>query len=462
MRILPTFICLAALLAAPAAIGQTRDAEPPKDTKQSRDTKPPRDVKPVRATTPPRDTGAPAGLKSEVPEDEQLGPGKIPIPTRPYDDRVAATPDVNQHATYASFRKDDQMDDAARARHPLPEGYSYSQRFFPSDFCGPAAVANHIIWLEQTAYPDISAEPNAFAAAMKLAFTLGWSYMKTVTEPEEDDDGWSDIPEGKGTKAHDLLNGAIKFLREKNVPIKAVRVTSSYDMELKGKVNTRGAPFFFDIEKPDEQTIHSALHRRSIVVTLHGHFVPLTQKIFEAPNSIAASPQKLRWSAPRLERKGGHYAAAVGYGTGSHGTFKPDRTLYHDSSARNRGKKFQTVYDWNVVTKDDFATNPVLVRYHKGGSLEREHLRCPFAPDPIKDGRGQNWSLECRGTLHGHAVAHWSNQEKNEPEAPLRGGMPDIGSEPSSFYGADRVEILEAVFEIEIEEPTQGGPVRQR
>lgn len=400
--------------------------------------KPPEKEKPGRATGP-----------AEV----QLG--SIKLPKKPYDARIPYTPDIDQHATWQSFLFHPAMDDGARERNRPPAEYNYDTRVFLNhDFCGPAAIANQLVWLARTAYPQITDEPNNYAAAMMIADELGRNYMNTVSG------GWDEFsaPTGGGTTVHDVINGTLRYLAESNVKVKTVRVTSAFDYGLDGKVEMNGVPLQVDIAKPEEADIHSAVRRRSIVVTIHGHYKPgLPDDFSVAQNAMLTTPP-LDWKSSRLTRFGGHWAAPIGYGVGAYGTYKADKTLYHDSAGPNRKVESQTVRDWDMVSADNFDNNPALIRYEKGTKLQREALRCSFAPKPFKDADGQNWSLECRGNLYGHHTSY--KPVGSDKAAEYRGGMPNANSKVGAYNGAATVGVLEGLFEFEIMDPPKSGPKR--
>lgn len=404
----------------------------------------------VRDTSKPPEREKPA--RATGPAQAQLG--SIKLPKKPYDARIPYTPDIDQHATWQSFLSHPAMDDGARDRNRPPAEYNYNTRIFLNhDFCGPAAIANQLVWLDRTAYPQITDEPNDYAAAVMIADDLGRNYMDTVSG------GWDEFsaPTGGGTTAHDMINGTLRYLAERNVKVKTVRVTSAFDYGLDGKVETNGVPLQVDIAKPDEADIHSAVQRRSIVVTIHGHYKPgLPDDFVVSQNTLAVEPSG--WNSSRLTRFGGHWAAPVGFGVGSNASFKADKTLYHDSAGSNNKVESQTVRDWDIVSADTFDHNPTLVRYEKGVTLQREALRCPFAPKPIKDADGQNWSLECRGNLYGYLTSY--KPVGSEKDAEYRGGMPHPNSAVGGFGGAATVGVLEGAFEFEIMDPPETGPKR--
>lgn len=404
-----------------------------------------------RATlqTPEKDRPGRATGPAQV----QLGP--IKLPKKPYDARIPYTPDIDQHSTWQSFLFHPAMDDGARERNRPPAQYNYNTRVFLNyDFCGPAAIANQLVWLDRTAYPQITDEPNNYAAAMMMANELGRkNYMNTVSGV------WDEYstPIGGGTTAHDMVNGTLRYLAERNVKVKTVRVTSAFDYGLDGKVEMNDVPLQVDIAKPEEADIHSAVRRRSIVVTIHGHYKPgLPDDYAVEKNAYAAPP--LDWKSSRLTRFGGHWAAPVGYGVGTYGTYQADKTLYHDSAGPNRKVESQTVRDWDMVSADNFDNNPLLIRYVKGSKLPREALRCSFAPKPLKDADDKNWSLECRGNLYGHHTSY--KPVSSDQAAEYRGGMPNINSKVGAFKGATAVGVLEGLFEFEIMDPPKSGPKR--
>lgn len=401
------------------------------------------------ATKPPRDTGSD---KKWTTQSGQIQLGPIELPAVEVDARTTESPDIDQTSTWSEYLS--KLDPQTKAKYTPPDEYNLNWRVLPGNFCAPAAVANQLVWLDRTAFPKITTEKHSYAAAMQLADLLGRKYMNTMTHPKEDENGWVDIPEGTGTTAHELLGGALRFLKEKKIPVKAVNVVSAVDYNLQGKFNTYGANVHYDIVKPELSDIKAALHRRSIIVTLHGYYEPTNLKDYELPKGPkratgTGSKDKppVLWSAPRLERTGGHYTTPVGYNSGS------ARKIYHHDSAGPDRKMTprRSIYEWKEVSKKNFATNPPLVIYKKGSSLDQESLRCPWAKQPSQDENGQHWSLECRGSLYGYLATHQTNDAEDfDDHLP---GMPFIGLPPTNGLSAKRVKILEAIFEIELQEP---------
>ncbi|MEM9839517.1 MAG: hypothetical protein AAF830_10245 [Pseudomonadota bacterium] len=423
----------------------------------------------VRETAPPRQL---------VIQGSQLAP-------EPYTARIDDTPDVSQHIRWRQFvgnasgvGRHPEVDLNAALRNAPPAEYDRDMRVFPLDFCGPAAVANNLIWLDRTGYRQISTEPNKHAAGTMLAWRLGFDYMDTMSNYDadqykltgklkgvsEEDITWSDIPEGSGTSLPGLINGTVKFLREKRIPIKAVRVTSSIDRS-GANFRTRGAPFQFEVKKPTGDDIAEALRRRSIVVTLHGHYVPLFDALKPpadgASDDEGSSTSGLGfvnervWDTPFLQRTGGHFAAPVGFGVDRQGNPAPGAILYHDSAGGQQRVRRQHQYNWKQVASGHAGRNPVLVNYRKTETLENEDMRCAFAPVMIENPDGKDVSAECRGNLGGHSVLHYpSSFDTSLKRLMSVGGLPAMNDDTS-------LKVLEMVIEIEVDDPSPNR-LRQR
>lgn len=424
---------------------------------------------PAAAQPSARDIGKPGRL---VIQGTQLAP-------EPYVIRIDDTPDVSQHIKWkeyvgfpGGYGRHSEMDKPAANRNSPPDEYNRDMRVFPSNFCGPASIANNLIWLDRTGYPNISDETNKFAAATELARKLGFSYMDTMSQPDNEqyklsevigeDLTWSDIPEGTGTSVPGLVNGTVKFLSEKNVPIKNIRITAAFDYKGPWEYETNGAPFSFNVKKPTGEDISAALRRRSVVVTIHGHYVPLFDPLNpQAKDSSGDGELGFKdlapkyWDTPYLMRTGGHVATPVGYGVDENMNPAPGKIVYHDSSNGLQSARYQHFYDWTKVSSGHNGRNPVLVSYEKRKTLKNEDLRCHFAPEKISTGPdGEAASVVCRGNLAGHSVFHYPSSSNT----PLKrvssiGGLPNITDNTS-------LKVLEFLVEIEVEDPPVEKPAR--
>lgn len=392
------------------------------------------------------------------------------VKPKPYTARIPNTPDASQNISWSDFLLHPEMGPGAIERNSPPDEYNQSMDFFPENFCGPAAIANNLIWLDRTGYPHISNEPNKYAASMMLALSLGHDYMNTMSRPDEQDWGngvtWTDIPVGAGTSLGSLVNGAVRYLDEKKIPIKQIRITSSVDRS-DVNFNTKGAPFEFEVAKPLSAMIESALRRRSIVVTLHGHYKPLGDPLegLKHPEAktggVAASttPKKpsgapIGWESFYYERTGGHYAAPVGYGIDKNGNEAPGKIIYHDSANALQTTRRQHIYSWEKVVTGIAGRNPVLVNIEKRRTLPNEEMRCPFAKGPLVNKDGKRISLECRGNLIGHSIMHYPTSYDAGQRIESLPGLPGVKS-------ASNIKVLEMIIEIEVADPPK-GPKRMR
>ena len=107
------------------------------------------------------------------------------------------------------------------------------------------------MWLDANYFPQISNHTNALGGGVFLARQLsGDGYFSTMNEPgvfekngklvEEPE--WH-LSEGTGTTFEAMINGTVKFLKEKQIPVKEVQWISLWAApEAKSTLSLGGTP----------------------------------------------------------------------------------------------------------------------------------------------------------------------------------------------------------------------------
>jgi len=338
-----------------------------------------------RKTEPPKRTAAPPKPKR--------------APREPYTERIATTPDINQHMTIGQFLK--QIPPSEQPAYTPPSEIPLSTRVFEQNYCAPAAVADHLVWLDVHHFQQISSESDPVIAGVALAKILGEAeYMKTMSQPAADS---YDLPVGEGTTYEDLVRGAVNFLAAKKIPIKQVTIfsvwtpperRSAFGLPLVPMEIERRAPTFSEMTRP--------LRRRTIVVHHFGHYRYQVEDVRDG-----------KVIPDYLERTGGHWISPVGFDGDKSGNLAPGTVIYHDPAGGDQDKKTQVYHPWIR------QTGP----YH---DLPLRQKKDPKYPElACKD--DANWT--CLGRLSGTYV-------RDKPIEQYAGGEP--------------IEVLEGVVVIEL------------
>ena len=318
----------------------------------------------------------------------------------PFFSRAATTPDVNQHMTWRQFV--DQLPvkpPSIRQKYRPPSEIDLDWRVFAQNYCGPAAVANNLMWLDTNYFPKISKETNALAGGVFLAQQLGHDkYFSVMNEPGDPDgeDPEFHLSEGTGTTFVDMINGTLLFLKEKQIPVKEVQWISLWAApEAKKKLNLRGAPLVMQRRVPKLAEVRTAIKSRSIIVQIFGNYEYQTGE---------ATEQGIQPNA--LVRTGGHYFAPVGFGQDADGKLSENTFAYHDSAGNKQGKQTQHYYNW-LVPKGQWQNLPL--RKFRDDGAKYPSLACKNAP--------KGW--ECLGVLK-NAYIRNMQVEDHQPNERIR------------------------------------------
>jgi hypothetical protein len=286
----------------------------------------------------------------------------------PYYTRAATTPDVNQHMTWGQFI--DQLPvkpPSIRAKYRPPQEIDLDWRVFEQNFCAPASVANNLMWLDTNYFPQISKETNALAGGVFLARQLsGDDYFSTMNEPGNPDgaDPSFHLSEGTGTTFEAMINGTVRFLKEKDIPVKEVRWISLWAVpEAKAKLKVGGAPLVMQRGFPTLDEVRSALQSRSVVVQIIGFY---EFQVGEADDN-GVKPDS-------LVRTGGHYFSPVGFGRDADGNLSRDTFEYRDPASDKQDKQALHYHLW--VTPTGQYRNLPLRKFRDGGA-KYGSLACP-------------------------------------------------------------------------------------
>lgn len=298
----------------------------------------------------------------------------------PYYSRAATTPDVNQHMTWGQFI--DQLPvkpPSVRMKYMPPKEIDLNWRIFEQNYCGPAAVANNLMWLDQHHFPQISDESNALAGGVFLARQLGGdAYFSTMNEPgnPSGEDPEFHLSEGTGSTFEDMINGTVKFLKEKKVPVKEVRWISPWAApEAKSKLKLGGVPLVMERRVPKLAEVESVLRTRSIIVQIFGSYEFTVGEATE--NGVKPDT---------LVRTGGHYLAPVGFGLDENGKLSELAFAYHDSASDKQDKQTEHFYTWLKAT-GQYKDLPL--RSFRDGGAKYASLAC----------KNEKKGWECLGRL---------------------------------------------------------------
>jgi len=89
---------------------------------------------------------------------------------------------------------------------------SLKTKMFKKNMCAPASVADHLLWLDKTAFKNITKESHPIMAGVDLVHTLSREqYMKTSTG-------------GSGTSLGNVVTGTYEFLKDRGIPVKKITV----------------------------------------------------------------------------------------------------------------------------------------------------------------------------------------------------------------------------------------------
>jgi hypothetical protein len=278
----------------------------------------------------------------------------------PYYSRAATTPDVNQHMTWGQFL--DQLPvkpPSIRLKYRPPSEIDLNWRIFEQNYCAPASVANNLMWLDTNYFPQISSETNALAGGVFLARQLGGDkYFSTMNEPGDPsgEDPEFHLSEGTGTTFEDMINGTVRFLNEKQIPVKQVQWISVWAVpEAKSKLKLKGAPLVMERRAPKLDEVKSALRSRTIIVQIFGHY---EFTVGEATNN-GVKPDS-------LVRTGGHYFAPVGFGQDENGKLSENTFAYHDSASDKQDEQTEHYYTW--LTPAGQYKDLALRKFREGGA----------------------------------------------------------------------------------------------
>ena len=194
-----------------------------------------------------------------------------------------------------------------------------SQKGMPNtEYCAPCSVANILCQFRNRdllprSLPDVDVADDTITQQQhspekQLALVLGDdSHMETLSK--------------NGTNRYRLVRGMDRLLRaidSKPLLIEYLGVRSydrgQLDKETRQRIQAR-------VGIPQLDHLKNQLAQGSGVIILFGSYKP--------------NPEQ----ADRLERVGGHYVAAVGYGQDRDGTANPNSIILHDSNDRHAGQK---------------------------------------------------------------------------------------------------------------------------
>lgn len=289
---------LALIVSVPFALAQERAAKP-------------KTVQPVQIEK------APATQPAQL-EKKPARAGK-----QPYIERLQFTPDINQNMTIQDYL--DQLP-AAEAKKQAPEGLSLKTKMFKKNMCAPASVANHLLWLDRTAFKNISNEAHPIIAGVDLIHILSRKeYMKTATG-------------GSGTSLANVVSGTYRFLKEKGIPVKKVTVISiSAHPDYVDRYKVPSNRLRVENRIPKVQETRNALRKRTIVLNLFGKY-----KLFPGKDDIQVGKQQEVY----LQRTGGHYIAPVGYGRVVNKVYDGDVIIYHNPADKPQNQQKQQYVKW--------------------------------------------------------------------------------------------------------------------
>jgi len=249
-----------------------------------------------------------------------------------FTDRIADTPDINQHMTWKQFLKQIPADKVAE--YTPPDEINVNSRVFYENFCAPASTANHLVWLDRHGFPSITNESDPVIAGMKLARLLAdTKYMQTISDPGPDD--FQPVV-GSGTKIENFVSGTAKFLAEHNITIRDVTVISLWSPP--SQASRFGVPVSrLHIEKrpPKLYEVTRPLKGKTIVVTIIGKYDAVPPQFVDG-----------KLIPGYLNRVGGHYYSPVGYGDDGNGNYSGNTLIYHDPAGGYQDVKHQEYHQW--------------------------------------------------------------------------------------------------------------------
>lgn len=242
---------------------------------------------------------------------------------QPYIKRLEFTPDINQNMTIQDYL--DQLP-TAEAKKQAPEGLSLKTKMFKKNMCAPASVANHLVWLDRTAFKNITNESHPIIAGVNLINVLSREeYMRTSTG-------------GSGTSLSNVVSGTYRFLKEKGIAVKKVTVISvSAHPDYAGRYKVPPNRLRIENRMPKVQETRNALRKRTIVLNLFGKY-----KLFPGKDDIQVGKQQEVY----LQRSGGHYIAPVGYGRVVKTVYDGDVIIYHNPADKPQNDEKQQYVHW--------------------------------------------------------------------------------------------------------------------
>ena len=191
-----------------------------------------------------------------------------------------------------------------------------SQKGLPNtEYCAPCAVANVLF---QFAERDKLELPQEFGT---LPGDSSEQMQRSLAELLGDDDHMK-TKSRKGTNRYRLVNGLFGFLREHDCPAPSVSYLGLrlYD-RTRLEEDVRSC-VISQIGVPRLPHLKRELNQGNGVLILFGSYKP--------------NPDM----SDRLERVGGHYVAAVGYGQAADGSVSPESVILHDSNDALMGHKY--------------------------------------------------------------------------------------------------------------------------
>lgn len=294
----------------------------------------PQRSQPTRITTQPAQPAQPA----EMPEPDKPGLSSEPPPPRrttqrvSYTARIASTADINQHMTWKQFLE--QIPANRVAEYTPPEEINVNSRVYYENFCGPTSIADQLIWLDKNGFANIVDEGDPVIAGTMLARMLGdTKYMRTISEPGPDD---FDPVVGSGTKIENLVAGTAKYLAERKVKIKNVRVISAWSPPSQaGRYGVAKSLLTLEQRLPNLYETTQPLRGKTIVVNIIGKYENVPPQFGNG-----------KLLPGYLSRVGGHYIAPVGNAEDAGGNYSANTVIYHDPGGSPQNAKKQHYYQW--------------------------------------------------------------------------------------------------------------------
>jgi len=193
-----------------------------------------------------------------------------------------------------------------------------SQKGMPNpDYCAPCAVANVLWQLDQRELLQLPERFEGGDASQGDAQETGRSLARYLG-----DDALMETRKHRGTNRYRLVRGADKFIREQCDASLAIRYLGVRDYDEEQLNEDARGDFLATVGVPRLHHLQRRLSVGDAVIILFGSYKPN------------------RDHDNRLERVGGHYVAAVGYGLDSDGQSDPASILLHDSNDGVNGNKY--------------------------------------------------------------------------------------------------------------------------